>query len=152
VIECVRIAVFCLTVSVCCCLALLKVTNLTRSWSATSELHNRPVIYRSCNLSEQSIIPTTILRSNIHRSQEPRSSKIWYYVNNSMTYTFLTRPCCRLTWCMVITREERFTRVVSSSSALFRHAGHQTYVRFPRFYQERTEDSERNESNEIQRY
>jgi hypothetical protein len=33
-----------------------------------------------------------------------------------------------------------------------RHAAHQTYVRFPRFYQERTEDSERNESKEIQRY
>ena len=29
---------------------------------------------------------------------------------------------------------------------------HQTYVRFPRFYQERTEDSERKESNKIQRY
>ena len=29
-------------------------------------------------------------------------------------------------------------------------ATHQTYVRFPRFYQERTEDSERKESNQIQ--
>ena len=59
-------------------------------------------------------------------------------------------PCCPLpSWCRVAASLRRRGVVRRRAAHRRRLAAHQTNVRFPRFYQERTE---RKESNKIQRY
>ena len=101
---------------------------------------------------------TTRVLSRIRKSDKGRDSlgsikkgqKIRNGKNQTKSKDIHLSPCCPLpSWCRVVRAASSWRRRAAHCRRL---AAHQTNVRFPRFYQERTEDSERKESNEIQRY